>query len=56
MMQFRQCRKQEMKSRIGLQHNDVTSCKQRHLTEKKHIGAKKYQLATTTENLEKFPS
>ena len=54
MMQFHQCRKQEMKSSIRLQHNDVTSCKQRYLIEK-HIGAKRYQLATTTENLEKFP-
>ena len=33
-MQFHQCRKQEMKSSISLQHNDVTSCKQRHLIEK----------------------
>ena len=56
MMQFNQCRKQEMMSSIRLQQYDVTSCKQRHLIEKKHIGAKEYQLATTTENLEKFPS
>ena len=34
MMQFHQCRKQEMKSSTRLQHNDVTSCKQRHLIEK----------------------
>ena len=54
MMQFRQCRKQEMMSSIRLQHYDVTSWKQRHLIEKN--GAKGNQLATTTEILEKFPS
>ena len=56
MMQFHKCRKQEMMSSIRFQHYDVTSCMQRHLIEKKHIDAKGYQLAATTENLEPFPS
>ena len=37
MMQFQQCRKQEMMSSIRLQNYDVTFCKQRHLKVKHHL-------------------